>query len=340
MTDPLAPDGSLITTHDIAYGGLRARLSSWGSVLMDLRLDGHAAPLVLGFEDPALYLRHSPYFGATAGRFANRIGGGRFVIDGTTHQADCNFLGEHTLHGGEISMGKRNWDTIGLSETSVTMTIGLEDGEMGFPGALRAEVTYALTVHDGCPALRIDYRATTDAPTLCNLAHHSYWALDGSGDLRHHTLQVDAERYTPVDSELIPTGEIADVTDTRFDFRQPRSVLSHRLGEGPIDHNLCLAPTRRARRRVATLRSRLSGVSMDVTTTEPGLQVYDGAKINVAVPGLDGRVYTAHAGVALEPQVWPDAPNHAGFPSALLRPAETYRQTTIFSFSKEAPDEL
>jgi aldose 1-epimerase len=336
MTEPLAPDGTPITVHDIAAAGLRARLTSWGSVLMDLRLDGHAAPLVLGFEDPCLYLKHSPYFGATAGRYANRIAHGRFSIDGTTFQADCNFLGEHTLHGGEVSMGKRNWDTIGLSENSVTMTIGLQGGEMGFPGALRAEVTYTLCVHDDCPALRIDYRATCDAPTLCNLAHHSYWALDGSGDLRHHTLQVDAARYTPVDAELIPTGEIADVNGTRFDFRTPRPVLDAL----PIDHNLCLGPARVARRRVAQLRSRLSGIAMDITTTEPGLQVYDGSKINVSVPGLGGRLYEAHAGVALEPQIWPDAPNHDGFPDAVLRPGETYRQTTIFSFSKEAPDEL
>jgi aldose 1-epimerase len=332
MTGHTAPDGTPITVHDISAGGLSARFMSWGSILMDLRLEGCDFPLVLGFEDPATYRKHSPYFGATAGRYANRIAHGRFSIDGTSYQTDCNFLGTHTLHGGEVSMGKRNWDTIGLSDTSVTMTIGLEDGEMGFPGAMRAQVTYTL----GNQALRVDFTATTQAPTLCNLAHHSYWNLDGTSDLRHHTLQVDADRYTPVDAQLIPTGEVLDPRGTRFDFRTPRPILD----EMPIDHNLCLSPMREPLRRVAALHSAHSGLTMEIVTTEPGLQVYDGSKINVAVPGLGGRTYGAFAGTALEPQVWPDAPNHDHFPSAILRPGETYRQTTIFRFSKEAPDEL
>ncbi|MGB3554151.1 MAG: aldose epimerase family protein [Jannaschia sp.] len=308
----------------IAGHGLTATFTNLGAVLADLRLAGHAPPLVLGLADLDHYPEHSNYMGATAGRVVNRIGNARFVLDGTEYRTDPNFLGRHTLHGGSQGIGKRIWDVPDHGEDAIRFGIDLADGEMGFPGAMRVEATY--TCAPGA-CLRVEYRATSDAPTYCNLAHHSYWNLDGRDDVSGHVLTVDADRYVIADAELIPTG-IAPVAGTRFDFREGRSLP----GEGLLDNNMCLSDGRVALRDVAWLRA--GDVEMIVATTEPGLQVYDGAKLDTQVPGLDGRRYGRCAGVALEPQVWPDAMGRERFPSAVLRPGETYLQTTTFSFTK------
>lgn len=313
--------------HVIRGHGLTATFLTMGAVLRDLRLEGHDAPLVLGLRDADGYPQHSSYMGATAGRFANRIGNARFEIDGREHRTDPNFLGRHTLHGGSEGCGKLAWDVLDHEQDAIRLGIVLPDGHMGFPGTIRIEAQY--TCAPGA-TLRVDYRATTDAPTPCNLAHHSYFALDDTGDLSSHVLTVAADRYLPVDGDLIPTGEAAPVDGTPFDFRAGRRLP----GEGLLDHNLCLSDVRQDLREVATLRSEASGVTMTIATTEPGLQIYDGAKLDPPVPGLDGRRYGAHAGVALEPQGWPDAPNNPSFPPAILRPGETYRQTSTFRFSK------
>ena len=309
--------------------GLSAKMMPWGAVLMDLRLEGHEAPLVLGFDDPALYPEHSRYFGATAGRVANRIGHGQFTIDGQTFQADQNFMGRHMLHGGAAGIGKRIWDVVDHGPAHVQMQIGLSDGEMGFPGNMVVKARFSLERE---ATFRVVYTATTDAPTLCNLAHHTYWCLDDTGDLSAHHLQLDAGRVTEVDADFIPTGRCPDVAGTRYDFRAGRPVLE--AGQ-PIDHNLCLSESRQPARPIGRLWSAVSGISMGITTTEPGIQVYDGAKLDVPVPGLGGRGYGAHAGLALEPQIWPDAINHSTFPSPVLRPGETYEQITEFRFSRE-----
>jgi len=314
------------TRHTISGHGLTATFLGFGAILQDLRLDGHDGPLVLGLSDPAHYPGHSNYMGATAGRCANRIGGARFTLDGAEHRTDPNFRDRHTLHGGAEGTGKLGWRLVEKAANVIRFAIVLDDGHMGFPGRIEITATFSLTMGT---ALRVDYEATCDAPTLCNVAHHSYWCLDATGDLSRHRLRVNADRYVPVDDDLIPTG-VASVEGTAFDFRQGRMLP----GEGLLDHNLCTASGRGPLREVAVLRSEASGLAMRLATTEPGLQVYDGAKLNTAVPGLDGRVYRAHAGVALEPQVWPDAPNNPGFPSAVLRPGQTYRQTSTYSFSK------
>ncbi|MEM9796848.1 MAG: aldose epimerase family protein [Pseudomonadota bacterium] len=316
----------MLKTYAISGHGLSARFTNWGAALMDLRLDGHDAPLVLGFEDPHLYPDHSRYFGATAGRYANRIGNARFELDGTSYQTDPNFLGRHTLHGGSEGSGKSVWEMLDHEADTIRFGLILRHGHMGFPGTLRVEAFFICAPG---ASLRIAYRATTDAPTLCNFAHHTYWNLDDTGGLSNHVLTVAADRYTPVDDEMIPT-DVVTVDGTPFDFRQGAALP----GDGLLDHNLCLSDSRVSLRPVATLRSDVSGVTMDIATTEPGLQVYDGAKLDVQVPGLGGRRYGAHAGVALEPQIWPDAPNRPDFPSAVLRPGETYNQTTTFTFSK------
>ena len=307
--------------------GLRATFTDLGAVLRELRMDGHDAPLQLGLADLDLYPDRSNYMGATAGRVANRVGGARFTLDGTEHRLDANFEGRHTLHGGALGAGKRVWDLRELRADTIVLGLALTDGEMGFPGAMDVEARFVCAP---AATLRVDYTARTDAPTLCNFAHHTYWALDDTGGLDAHVLRVEADRYLPVDDGMIPTGEAAPVDGTSFDFRAGRRLP----GEGLLDHNLCLSDARVALREVARLRSDASGVEMRLATTEPGLQVYDGAKLRPVAPGIGGRPYGPHAGVALEPQVWPDAPNHPGFPSVVLRPGETYRQTTTFSFQK------
>ncbi|EPX81758.1 aldose epimerase family protein [Litoreibacter arenae] len=322
------PDGSPVQRHRIEGGGLVAHVLSYGAVVQDLRLEGHDGPLVLGFEEFAPYLTDSPYFGAVVGRCANRIGGGRFELDGVAHQLDLNLNGRHHSHGGSKGVGKRNWIVESVAANSLTLRIDLADGEMGYPGNTTARCTYSC-LEGGVFDIRLE--AETDAPTLCNFAHHSYWNLDGGATTEDHVMQVDADRMTVVDADFIPTGEARDVTGTRYDFRTERPIRD----EVFIDHNLCLSDTRQPLRRIGHLRSLKSGVEMQMRSTEPGLQVYDGYKLAVGPRGLGGRSYGASAGVALEPQVWPDAINNDSFPSAVLRPGETYRQQTQFSFNKE-----
>ncbi len=327
------PDGTPVRRYTIQGGGLTARFLTYGAVLQDLRLDGHAGPLVLGLEAFEDYLAHSRYFGATAGRYANRIRDGHLELDGETYQLDTNFLGKHLLHGGAAGIGKRVWGLAELSDNSITLVIRATDGEMGFPGNLDIRQTFTLR---GDGVLDICMEATTDATTLCNIAHHSYFNLGEGDTVADHLLRVAADNYLPVDNELIPTGDVAEVAGTRFDFRAP-CAIGPASARGLIDHNLCLSAERQALRKVAELSCPASGVSMQIRTTEPGLQVYDGAALDVPVPGLDGRRMGPGAGVALEPQIWPDSPHHANFPQAILRPGETYRQQTQYIFSKDTP---
>lgn len=327
------PNGQTVTRLAIAGGGLSGHVLTYGAVLQDLYLEDHDAPLVLGFDKLSDYLDHSPYFGATAGRCANRIRGGHLELDGQSYQLDTNFLGKHTLHGGALGMGKRLWSVESHAPNAVELSFVSPDGDMGFPGDLAVKLRIALL--DGAvldsAVLDIQMEASTNAKTLCNLAHHSYFVLDDSGDVRDHRLVLAAEHYTPVDDELIPTGQVASVANTRFDFRQGARVAQ---AQPLLDHNFCLSTERGPLRPVAWLSSDRSGVSMELRTTEPGLQVYDGAKVNTPVPGLTGCPMGAHAGMALEPQVWPDAHHHAHFPQAILEVGQTYRQHSQFIFSR------
>jgi aldose 1-epimerase len=325
-------EGETVERFTLTGGGLRASVITWGTVLQDLRLDGHAPPLVLGFDNFDDYPAHSPYMGATAGRCANRIADGRFSIDGKRYQADTNFLGKHTLHGGAKGFGKRVWSVGDAGADFVTLTLHSADGDMGFPGAMDATCTYRVK-----PAgtLEIVFTATTDAPTLCNLAHHSYFNLDngGGGDVLGHRLMMPAAAYLPVDDDLIPTGVVQPVDGSPFDFRQARPVRLERDGSQVLyDHNFCLSSGRGPLRQAAWVQGAGSGVEMEVWTTEPGVQFYAGHKVSPKVPGLGGREYKAYAGLALEPQVWPDSPNHPYFPQAVLYPGDTYRQVTEYRF--------
>jgi aldose 1-epimerase len=323
------PDGKMVERVDLSGGGLRASVLSYGAVLQDLRIAGHAPSVVLGFDTLADYLAHSRYFGAVVGRCANRIGGARFELDGTIHRVDRNQTGGHHLHGGSSGMGQRLWSVVANDKASVTLAIALEDGEMGYPGELQANVRYAL-LDDA--TLDIRMTATSDRPTLCNLAHHSYFNLSGEADILNHYLQIGADAYLPVDDELIPTGEIAAVDGTGFDLRR-----GARLGDVckrvTLDNNFCLSITRQPLREVAELSA--GGIAMKIRTTEPGLQVFDGGPLSVPVPGSGGRHIGAHSGIALEPQLWPDAIHHTDWQQPVLRPAEIYHQHSQFAFAKK-----
>lgn len=327
----MMPDGGPVERISLSAGVLSASVLTYGSVLQDLRLQGHAPALVLGFDSFSPYLTHSPYFGATAGRCANRVRDGHLPLEGRTFQLDQNFLGKHHLHGGSLGIGKKLWTIDEVGEDFVNLVIRLADGEMGYPGNMCISLTYRL-LPEG--VLDIKFTAETDKITICNLAHHSYFNLDGNASVADHLLTIHAEYFTPVDDELIPTGEIRRLEGSLFDFRQPK-VIGRVSQARSLDHNFCLSSGRRPIQPVALLESPHFGVAMEIRTTEPGLQVYDGAKINIPLAGLDAVSMGPYAGIALEPQVWPDAVHHPNFPQAMLRPGETYQQHTQYAFSKD-----
>ncbi|MFC3628512.1 aldose epimerase family protein [Paracoccus angustae] len=317
------PDGRRMDRLTLRGGGLTAQVLTLGATVQDLRMEGVDHPLVLGCPDPADYLGDGLYMGAVVGRFANRIGGARFALDGREYRTDANFRDRHTLHGGSRGTFWHLWTVEEARDDRAAFLLVLPDGDMGFPGTLTVRAGIAL--RDG--ALIFDLSARSDAATPCNLAHHGYFDLDGGGDVRGHRLRVAADRYLPVDDDLIPLPGTAPVAGTRFDFRQARAIMP-----GEYDHNFCLSDGPAAPRVVAELTGR-SGIRMGIETDQPGLQVYDGAHFD-GVAGLDGRRYGRFAGVALETQGWPDAPNRPDFPDAILRPGQVYRHRTAYRFSR------
>jgi aldose 1-epimerase len=326
-------NGTDIEEVTIAAGDLTVKVITLGAVIRDVRLAGIGHPLVLGFDHLDDYLNHSPHFGAVAGRCANRIGGGRLVIDGRLSQLSLNEKGRTHLHGGFIGFGKRAWRLAAHDQTSVTLAIRGSDGEEGYPGNVDAAVRYTI---EAPGTIRMEANATTDAPTAVNLAQHSYFNLDDSPDILDHEVQILAEDYTPTDADSVPTGEIRAVAGTDYDLRTAQPI--RRMKDGKrftydinyvVDRIKAPAPRPHAR-----LHSSKSGVSLEVASTEPGVQFYDGAWMNIPVPGLGGRRHGASGGCCFEPQYFPDAVNHPNFLSPLLRPGETYRQTTLFAFSR------
>ena len=321
--------------------GASATIISWGAVVRDLIVPGPKGPqrVVLGLKTIDDYLAHSPHFGAIAGRYANRIAGGRFVLDGVAYQLPCNQEGKHSLHGGGQGFGKRPWTLLHADAASCMLGLVSPDGDAGYPGTLTVTCRYTLTPDH---ALRVELAAFTDKPTILNLCHHSYFNLDSGADILDHTLAVRANVMTPVDADLIPDGALAPVSGTPFDFRKPRPIrLAGADGQRVwYDHNFVLRRERRESdpsgleiAHAATLSSARSGLAMEVWTTEPCLQVYDGFKVNVPVEGLDGARYGANAGICLEPQHAPDSPNLPHLPSTVLRPGDLYRQVTEYRFS-------
>lgn len=312
--------------------GAHAKILNWGAVLRDLVAPTAEGPqrVTLGLNTIEDYLAHSPSFGAVPGRFANRIANGRFTLDGEVYELARKPGDKHTLHGGPNGFGRRIWKLSDHDAASVRLVLESEDGDAGFPGALTAICVYRLLE----PAtLRVELTATCDRPTVVNLTQHAYFNLDGSSDVRDHELTLLCDFYTPSDAELIPTGEIRSVAGTPFDFRQARSVRNA-WGQS-YDTNFVaardldetgLAP-------IAKLRSPLNGLTLELFSTEPGVQVYDAAKLNCPAPGLDGAHYGPHAGLCLEPQAFPDSPNRRHFSPCVLRPGAEYRHVSEFRFA-------
>jgi aldose 1-epimerase len=324
--------GDSIRRFTIRGGGLSANIIGGGAVIQDLRLAGHDAPLVLGYDRLESYEKDTAYFGAVIGRCANRIRDGRFTLAGQRHQTDQNFLKKHTLHGGSNGYAHRPWTVSLHGRDFVTLTLHDPDGTMGFPGALEVTCTYRLKIPG---TLTVEFSATTEEPTLCNLTQHSYFNLDdaGAGDILDHRVMLNAGAYLPVDGEMVPTGVVAPVDGTLFDFRQARPLRTEVEGEQlPYDQNFCLCSSRGSLRQAAWMQGAVSGVEMEVWTTEPGLQLYTGQHIVPTGPGLDGVGYRPFSGMCLEPQVWPDAPNRPYFPQATLLPGGRYHHVTEYRF--------
>ena len=325
------PDGEIVTRVFLAGGGLTANVLTWGAIIQDLRLEGHAAPLVLGFDALPDYFVHSPYFGATPGRNANRIAKGRIAIDGRQYQLEQNEGGVTHLHGGRDGIGNQNWDIVELTGDKVVLRIVDRAGRAGYPGNCTITATYQLKP-DG--VLSVVYESTTDETTIANVCQHSYFSLRDGHDTSDHVLMIAADAYLPTNAEQIPEGGPKAVDGTPFDFRAMKPMMQTDGGERVLyDHNFCLSSERTAKRLVAHAASPASGVHMRVLTTEPGVQFYAAFKMNVAVPGLDGLNYRPFAGFCLETQIWPDAINQPGFPEAVLRPGEALRQETDYVFA-------
>jgi aldose 1-epimerase len=312
-------DGTPVHRWTLERSGVRVRILSYGGIVQSAEVpdrDGRAENVVLGFADLEGYLTHpEPYLGALVGRYANRIAGGRFTLDGQTYALAPNNP-PNSLHGGEEGFDKRVWDAEPV-EHGVRLSRVAADGEEGFPGRLEVSATYTL---EESGALRIAYEAVTDAPTVVNLTNHSYFNLGGSGSAGGHELRIAASRYTPVDADLIPTGVLEEVAGSRFDFRAARKV-----GAG-YDHNFALdkgvtpAPV-----EVAELHDPASGRTLTVATTEPGLQLYTADHLT--------QPFAPGDGIALETQHFPDSPNRPEFPSTVLRPGEVFRSVTVYGFS-------
>lgn len=329
-----APGGETVRRVTITGGGLTASIITWGAVLQDLRLEGHEPSLVCGFSDFAPYPNQSPDFGATPGRVANRISNGQFTLDGTTHKLNTN-VGRHTLHGGPNGYGRRVWEIADHGTSHVDLVLHDPAGTAGFPGSVDAVCSYTLK-EDG--VLHVALSTSTDEPTITNLTHHSYFDLDGSGDIREHVLQVHADTRLPVDADFIPTGSPVSVDGTGWDFREPRRVGDaidqlNKAGE-VLDHNFCLTGVPRGLQHVASLTSPTSNIIMDVATTEPGLQVYAAHKAETDEAGNNGKPYGPYCGLCLEPQLWPDAANRPDFPTTILRPGEVRRQVSTYRFHR------
>ena len=323
----IPPENQNVRVIEIAGGGLQARVLSHGAALQDLRLEGHPSPLVLGFTELRNYLDHSAHHGAIAGPVINRIAEGTAVIEGTTYRFDRNDHSRQTLHGGSAGFGTLHWQIADTASDSVTLSLRMPDGHMGFPGPIEANCRYSLGARaDGGALLSIDLRATSVATSLLNMGHHSYFCLDDKADIRTHILRIDADHYLPTDKTDLATGDILPVAGTDFDFNKERAI------SGTYDNNFCVAEARRAPQSVARLTSPYSGIAMEVITSEPGMQLYTGHKLGAPVNGLRGVVDGPYAGVCLEPQMWPNAPSQPNFPSILLRPGETCHQISQFCF--------
>jgi aldose 1-epimerase len=309
--------------------GMEMKVLTWGAVVRDLTVPSAGGPqrVVLGLNSVEDYIAHSPYFGAIVGRHANRIGRARFTLNGETHILDAN-EGENQLHGGTMGFGTRLWSMVDHTPSSLTLSLVSENGDMGYPGRLVATCTYTLLPS----SLRIELEAICDRPTPVNLTTHGYFNLDGSPDISSHELMIVGDYITPTRPDLIPTGEITAVAGTDYDFTAPRPI--HGAQHTLYDTNFVLRGPYGELRHAATLASPKNGLSMELWTTEPGVQFYDGHLLDMPVQGLSGARYGRHGGLCLEPQRFPDSPNNAHFPGSILVPGQVSRQISELRFSR------
>jgi len=334
-------DGTIVESYLLRNGrGSAAKLIPYGASLTELWVPdraGKLADVVLGLDNLEAYLAPHPFFGGTIGRYANRIANGRFALEGNEYQLAINNP-PHSLHGGKIGFDRRAWKAEALDHpagAAVRFTYLSTDGEESYPGNLQVTVTYTLTEAD---ELKLEYRAETDQATPINLTNHSYFNLAASGDILGHRLYLNSDQYTPVDTTLIPTGEIRTVADTPFDFRGSMAIGEH-IAEikdiGGYDHNFVVNGQAGALRIAARLVEPGSGRQMEVWTTEPAIQFYSGIHLDGSVVGKGRVAYRKFAGLCLETQHYPDSPNHPNFPSAILRPGSRFRSETIYKFSAQ-----
>lgn len=320
------PQGLMVEQYTLTNGnGLQARIMTYGATwthMLTPDRDGNLGDVLLGFDRLEPYLAGHPYFGSTVGRVGNRIARGKLWLDGNTYQLATN-NGPNHLHGGLNAFDKQVWKAM-PTEDGVAFSLRDPDGSNGYPGNLDVTVIYTLTEDD---ELRIEYMASTDRKTVVNLTNHAYFNLAGEGDIEGHRLRLFADRYTPVDETLIPTGQILAVRDTPFDFRKPRPI-----GSFDYDHNFVLNGPERDFKQAAHVYDPRSGRVLDIFTDQPGLQFYSGNFLDGSLSGK-GRKYERHGAFCLETQHFPDAVHHANFPSIVLDPGEVYRTVTVHRFS-------
>ena len=336
-------DGTPVDAYTIRNSfGMEARVITYGGIIVSLKTpdrNGAFDDVVLGFDSLAKYVHDSPYFGAIVGRYANRIAKGRFTLDGRTYQLPINNP-PNSLHGGDRGFDKVVWAAAPFDRADgagVVLTHVSPDGDQGYPGTVHVQVTYTLTDKN---ELSVAYHATTDKPTPINLSQHSYFNLTGMRrDVLGHVLTLNADRYTPVDTTLIPTGDLPSVAGTPFDFRAPTAIGARidandeqlRHGHG-YDHNFVLVPAASGLVHAAHVLEPTTGRTLDVYTDQPGVQFYTGNFLDGTLHGKEGRVYGFRYGFCLETQHFPDSPNEPSFPSAILRPGQEFNSRTIFVF--------
>jgi aldose 1-epimerase len=344
------PDGKAVEVYTLTNSrGMQVRAITYGAIIQAIRVPdraGRMADVTLGYDSLPGYLGDSPYFGAVVGRYANRIARGQFTLQGRTYRLAVN-NGPNSLHGGLKGFDKVVWEAKSFQRGD---TVGVQflhtspDGDEGYPGALRVSVIYTLTPGN---QLEVEYRAMADRATPANLSQHSYFNLagEGNGDILGHVLTIDADRYTPVDSTLIPTGELASVANTPFDFRTP-TAIGKRIGQTDrqlaygkgYDHNFVLNRRGTGLAHAVRVLDPGSGRTLDISTTEPGLQFYSGNFLDGSIRGKSGHRYGHRGALVLETQHFPDSPNHPNFPSTIIEPGREYRSKTIFAFGVENGD--
>lgn len=341
----IMPDGDTVIRYTLTNAdGMQVKVLNYGGIIQSLMVpdrNGKMGDVVLGFDSLEQYIKKSPYFGALIGRFANRIAHGTFTLNDSTYHLYLND-GPNSLHGGKVGFDKKIWTVVPFTTDS---TEGLKlhylskDGEEGYPGDLNVNVTYTLNNQN---ALRIDYEATTDKPTILNLTNHSYFNLDdGAGTILNEKLMLNADKFLPVDSTSIPTGEIGSVAGTPMDFRTPTAVGEHingnygqlKLVNGGFDHCWILNTKGNLNEVAASVYDPQNGRFLQVYTTQPGIQFYSGNYLEGTMHGKNGNTYPKHSAIVLETEHYPDSPNEPSFPTTVLNPGDTFHSTTIYQFS-------